>query len=61
MGQTAVLPAREAFEASPRDPQVARVVARQRDRVLVRGLFPGRTLVDVWRDGGKETYLVRVR
>ncbi|MBI3945343.1 MAG: hypothetical protein HY321_05455 [Armatimonadetes bacterium] len=61
VGETAALPSRGASGAVPRDATVARVVAVQPRRVQVRGLFPGRTLLDVESPEGTRVWLVRVR
>jgi hypothetical protein len=61
VGQTATLLVAGARTAETRDPRLAVCVSLHPDRVLVRGLFPGRTLLDVQTPDGARTYLVRVR
>lgn len=61
VGQTGTLFVRGYREAKMREERVARVVARETDRVLVRGRFPGRTLLEVEVEGRRDIYIVRVR
>jgi hypothetical protein len=61
VGQTATLLARDCREATLQDPRIARVLSRETDRVLIRGLFPGRTLLELRLADRDAVYLVQVR
>ncbi len=61
VGQTATLFVNGYQEAATREERVARVVARESDRVLIRGRFPGRTFLEVQQGERRDIYLVRVR
>lgn len=61
VGQTATLLVSGAKVAAPRNETIARVVGTHADRVLVLGLFPGQTLLDVTTPEGTQVWLVRVR
>jgi len=61
VGQTATLFVSDYQEATTREERIACVVARESDRVLIRGRFPGRTLLEVRQGARRDIYLVRVR
>jgi hypothetical protein len=62
VGQTATIVASNIISASPRDPKIARVLEYHADHILVRGLFPGQTLLNVRNEySQREVYLIRVR
>lgn len=61
VGQTATLFVRGYQSAGTREERIARVVARETDRVLVRGRFPGRTLLEIDLGDRRDIYIVRVR
>lgn len=61
VGQTGTLLARGATRAALRSSKVAAIAARDADGIRVRGIFPGRTLLDVWYGAKQETYIVQVR
>lgn len=61
VGQTATLCISGCVDAAPREPKIASVLSRDADRVRIRGLFPGQTLLRVRTPTGEKVYLVRVR